>query len=105
MEEMAELRSILIVLIAFGESHGELTAEEVCVKTGLSRSAVDKCLKVLTSRDLLARGTRFFGRSTRYVLGARGTTALGHLRSLDQLLMGRHDSREFDVIPNGQRRR
>jgi len=67
-------RSIFQMLTVFGEEES-VSVSQLSFRTGLSRSAIDKGMRILFDRGLVWGGKRAFGRSRPIGLTERGVRA------------------------------
>lgn len=85
LEEIAEIRSILMVLNSLGCTCAS-TITELSRATHLSRSAIDRSLRQLCLWGLVQKGRRKFAKPSRIILTNRGLRAATYAKSLEALL-------------------
>lgn len=76
------VRSVCLLLDACAAWGGRATTRQLCSRTGLSKSSVNRGLKALVSTGLIQPRGRAFGRPAAIALTARGVRAARHARGL-----------------------
>lgn len=84
--EIGSVLEVLAVLHADPQVH---TVRQVCDRSGLSRSAVDRALALLRRRGMLLAGPRGFGVPTPLRLTEKGAIAGWHIREILPLIWRR----------------